>query len=103
MSELFLEIIIQMEDWEGRELDDRHDLEEMLDSALQSKGLGEISGGGSGMGEFNIDVDIHSAKNFDTALEIIRHTLVSENLPRSTKIILHGANPTEYSVYPNVE
>jgi hypothetical protein len=37
---------------------DRHEIENSLDAALKCVGLGEITGGGTGMGEANIDVEV---------------------------------------------
>jgi len=36
----------------------RHEIEDSLDEALQRAGLGEVTGGGAGMGKANIDVEV---------------------------------------------
>src|SRR5678816_2333876 len=39
-------------------LDDRHEIEDRLDKALQHARLGEVTGGGTGLGSANIDVEV---------------------------------------------
>jgi len=39
-------------------LDDRHEIEDRLDKALQHARLREVTGGGTGLGSANIDVEV---------------------------------------------
>ena len=36
-----------------------HEVEDALDNALRTTGIGEVIGGGAGMGKANIDVDLN--------------------------------------------
>ena len=80
MSEHFFEIVLQNQD---SAFDSRDEVEDPLDEALTEAGVGEVSGGGSGGGIINIDVD---ASDFDAALTIIRRVLTQLNVAVSTEI-----------------
>ena len=51
----FLEIVLQAADFT---FGGRDEIEDPLDDALRSAGLGEVTGGGTGMGVCNIDVEV---------------------------------------------
>jgi len=80
MSDHFFEIIFHNQDWQ---FDGRDDIEDPLDEALSQAGVGEVTGGGSGMGICNVDVD---ATDFDAALSIIRAVLAELEVAPSTQI-----------------
>lgn len=93
MSTHFFEITLQNDD---AAFDSRDEIEDPLDEALLSAGVGEVTGGGSGMGMCNIDVD---ATDFDGALNIIRQTLRQLQVSSHTKINYYNESDGTRAVY----
>lgn len=94
MSETtFFEIILQSADFnfEGRD-----EIEDPLDEALQQANLGEVTGGGSGMGVSNIDVEV---TNPEQGLIVIRQVLQSLEVAKSTVIRQSGSPSIRHPVY----
>jgi len=52
----FLEIVFLVADFQ---FDGRDEIEDPLEEFLTQSGLGEVTGGGSGMGKANIDVEVN--------------------------------------------
>jgi len=75
---------------------DRHDIEDRLDEALRHAGLGEVTGGGTGLGKANIDIEVNDTQ---PALTLIRETLRFLAVPRSTVIRQSGSQSIYHSVY----
>ena len=69
MDTTFFEIILQSSDFK---FGGRDEIEDPLDEALQRSGLGEVTGGGSGRGIANIDVEVSDPQQ---ALALIRKVL----------------------------
>lgn len=90
---VFYEIILQAADFtfEGRD-----EIEDPLDEALHQAGLGEVTGGGSGMGLVNIDIEVSEASH---GLALIRNVLQQLGVAPSTVIRQAGAPSIEHSVY----
>ncbi len=63
----FLEIILKSEDFAHA---GRDEIEDPLDEALQAAGLGEVTGGGSGIDSNNIDVEV---SGLSAGLELTRN------------------------------
>lgn len=89
----FFEIILQLSDFT---FDGRDEVEDPLDEALQQAGLGEITGGGSGMGCANIDVEVTDAKR---GLALIRQVLRDLEVAPSTVIQQYSPEEISHSVY----
>ncbi len=89
----FLEIILKSEDFAhvGRD-----EIEEPLDEALQAAGLGEVTGGGSGIDSNNIDVEV---SGLSAGLELTRRVLRSLDVARSTVIKQYDPEEKTYQVY----
>lgn len=92
----FFEIILQSADFH---FGGRDEIEDPLDEALQNASLGEVTGGGSGMGVCNIDVEVTDA---DQGLKVIRQVLQSLEVAKSTVIRQSGAPSIRHSVYGSV-
>ena len=90
---IFLEIILKSEDFK---FDGRDAVEDPLDDALADLGIGEVTGGGAGMGFSNIDVEV---TDLDIGLQVIRETLSSLGVAESTVIKQYEPVIREYSVY----
>ena len=90
---IFLEIILKSADFtfSGRDV-----IEEPIDEALEKSGIGEVTGGGSGMGYSNIDIEVN---DIEEGLRIIRKTLSSLGVATSTVIKQYQPEAREYSVY----
>ena len=93
MSEHFFEIVLQNQD---TAFDSRDEVEDPLDEALAEAGVGEVTGGGSGMGMSNIDID---ATNFDAALGIIRQVLRQLGVSPDTEINYYNESDGRREVY----
>ena len=76
--------------------DGRDEIEEPLDDALRLAGLGEVTGGGSGMGIANIDIEVTDPQR---ALALIREVLRGVGVAPSTIIRQFGSPSIEYSVF----
>jgi hypothetical protein len=70
----------------------RDDIEDPLDEALGAAGIGEVTGGGSGMGKSNIDVEV---TDLPAGLAMVRQVLRDLNVPASTVIYAHEGNRLE--------
>jgi hypothetical protein len=65
---------------------DRFDIEEKIEIFLDENGIGEISGGGIGMGNFNIDIDVFVDLFTENVAEMLAELLVKLNAPDGTLI-----------------
>lgn len=77
-------------------IDDRQDMEDRLNEVLQHAGLGEVTGGGSGLGEANIDIEVSDPQR---ALPLIRDTLRFLAVPAGAVIRQSGAPSIDHPVY----
>lgn len=89
----FFEIILQTEDFT---FGGRDEIEDPIDEALQQAELGEVTGGGTGMGRSNIDIEVTDPQR---GLALIREILRSVGVAPSTVIRQAGAPPIYYPVY----
>jgi methionine aminopeptidase len=80
MTSLMIEVILDVNELAAQGFDGRDQVEEILENALVKINLGEITGGGTGMGKSMIDIEITDENRIDEALEIIRQTLLDSNL-----------------------
>ncbi|EGR3203796.1 hypothetical protein KUK83_003265 [Vibrio parahaemolyticus] len=89
----FLELVFKSADFifEGRDV-----IEDALDETLSKIGLGEVTGGGSGLGYINIDIEVNS---IELGLPVIRKALVSLGVAPSTVINCYYPERVEYKVY----
>jgi hypothetical protein len=98
MSETtFFEIVLLSEDFR---FDGRDQIEDPLDEALQESGLGEVTGGGSGMGKANIDVEVIDPQR---GLAVIREVLQRLGVAPSTTVRQAGSRSIMHSVYESKE
>lgn len=71
----FLEIIFLSEDFT---FNGRGEIEDPLNEALRKASLGEVTGGGSGMGKVNIDVEVTDpGLGLDVILQVLRGLCVA--------------------------
>lgn len=98
MSETtFFEILLPIDP--SYDVADRHEIEDSLDDALQRAGLGEVTGGGTGMGKANIDVEVIDPQR---GLTLMRRILQDFSVPQNTIIRQAGSPSINHSVYaPN--
>jgi hypothetical protein len=76
----FLEIVLESADFT---FDGRDEVEDPLHEALTAAGIGEVTGGGSGMGKSNIDVEV---SDLETGLALVRRVLRDLKVAASTVI-----------------
>lgn len=89
----FLEIVLVSADFT---FGGRDEIEDPLDAELQREQLGEVTGGGSGMGRSNIDVEVH---NLEQGLLAIRRVLTSLGVAQSTVINQYHPERVVHHVY----
>ncbi len=89
----FFEIVFRLKDFE---FSGRDEVEDPLDEALQHAGLGEVTGGGVGMGRTNIDVEVTDAKR---GLALIRDVLQDLSVASSTVIQQYSPHKISHSVF----
>ncbi len=98
MAELFLEVLLNVDDCLKIGIESRDEIEDELIEKVASSGLGCISGGGGGMGRYNIDVDIFDEGKLDEAVALLRRALEELHAPPSTKIVCHMPFKREWSI-----
>jgi hypothetical protein len=76
----FLEIVLESRDFT---FDGRDEVEDPLHEALTAAGIGEVTGGGAGMGKSNIDVEI---SDLEAGLALVRRVLRDLKVAASTVI-----------------
>lgn len=69
----FIELSLRATELHAAGMDGRDELEDPLQEALVQAGLGEITGGGGGLGMATIDIEVSGA--LDVATTLIRDTL----------------------------
>lgn len=99
MASLFLEILIYTKAALAEGIESRDEIEDPLAEALESSGLGEVMGGGAGMGKYTVDVGIGREEDLPEAILIIRRTLQGLQVPQSTVIRRGGLKGTIFPVY----
>jgi len=88
-----LEIVLQSTDFN---LGGRDEIEDPLDDALKAAGLGEVTGGGTGMGISNVDVEVTDA---EAGLALVRQVLRALGVAKSTIINQYEPIKIEHPVY----
>ncbi len=89
----FFEIILYDSDFR---FDGRDEVEDPLDDALRAANLGSVTGGGSGMGLCNIDVEVTDPIR---GLALIREQLRSLGVASSTEINQYDPEQIVHRVY----
>lgn len=89
----FLEIVLKSQDYN---FGGRDEIENPLDAALQEANLGEVTGGGSGPGSSNIDVEVN---DLERGLALVRKVLRDLQVARSTTIIQRTPGFAVHRVY----
>jgi hypothetical protein len=83
---VFIEIVLPRgSGWVGDPAD-RQEIEDAIEGALASAGIGEVTGGGTGVEVANIDVDIFDESELARAIPMIRVALLSAGAPPGTTI-----------------
>src|SRR5262245_35312695 len=70
-----------------------------LDEALAEQGTAEVTGGGGGLGMYNIDIEVGRDADLESVIEIIRRVLRQRNVPKTTVIKQYEPVRLEYSIY----
>jgi len=99
MKPVFLELQFDSKDCLEVGIESRDEIEDDFEEVLEKSGLGAVTGGGGGMGVYNIDVDLFDETKLQDAISVIRKFLISLNVPRSSKIVRHTPQREEFSVY----
>ena len=84
---VFLEVVLLSDDFT---LGGRDEIEDPLEEALRAAGVGEVTGGGTGMGVCNIDVEVTDPA---LGLQVIRAVLQGLGVARST--VINQYHPTK--------
>lgn len=87
----FFELSFDAADFQNCGFEAREELEDPLEQALQTSGIGEVTGGGSGRGRTNIDIEMFDEISDDEAVEALRRILKNLGAPRSS--VLASAQP----------
>ena len=98
MSDVLLEITVPAADAEEAGIESRDEIERPLEEALLTSGLGEVTGGGGGMGVYIIEVEVDEER-FDAGLDLIRTALQLLRVPRSTRITRNHPDKVAFLVY----
>ena len=86
MNNILIEVILNPSELAAQGFSGRDEVEEILEDVLVENNLGEITGGGTGIGISMIDVEIADENRSDEALEIIRKTFRNSNLSARLEI-----------------
>lgn len=87
----FFELSFDAADFKNCGFEAREELEDPLEQALQTSGIGEVTGGGSGRGRTNIDIEMFDEISDDEAVEALRRILKNLGAPCSS--VLASAQP----------
>ena len=90
---VFLEVILRGEDFT---FGGRDEIEDPLEEALSEAEAGEVTGGGTGPGICNIDIEV---TKLDEGLRVIRGVLQELGVARSTVIKQHRPTEQVHLVY----
>lgn len=90
---VFLEIVLLSNDFT---FGGRDEIEDPLEEALLAAALGEVTGGGTGMGISNIDVEV---TDLTAGLALVRSVLAQLGVARSTVIRRYEPERVDYPVY----
>ena len=96
---VFLEIILDAKESAAAGIDSRDEVEDPLDEALSEEGTAEITGGGGGLGMYNIDVEVGRDADLESVIETIRRVLRQCKVPKTTVINQYEPVRKEYSIY----
>ena len=91
MADVVLEIVLHADDVAAAGFDGRDEIEDPLEEALSASDLGEVTGGGGGMGD--------GGDRFAAALRLVRHALRDLKVPPTTRTIRREPPQAEYGVY----
>jgi hypothetical protein len=97
MGTVFLEIVLVATDMEAAGIQSRDEIEDPLEEALEEAGVGEVTGGGGGLGKYTIDVEV-SRWRFRRALKVIRGALREAHAPSSTVILRHAPREESFGL-----
>jgi hypothetical protein len=89
----FLEVVLLASDFVHG---GRDEIEDPLQEALEAAGLGEVTGGGTGMGVANIDVEV---VDLERGLALVRQVLQQLGVAPSTVINQYEPTRIKHSVY----
>lgn len=95
----FFEVVVNVPDVDVSGPIGREDVEDALHTALESADIGEITGAGTGMGRFNLDVEVDQSR-IQEAVKLMQRTLQSLSVPEDSWI--RGPDSEErHMVYPH--
>jgi len=83
---VFLEIILDAKESAAAGIDSRDEVEDPLDEALAEQGTAEVTGGGGGLGMYNIDIEVGRDADLESVIEIIRRVLRQRKVPKTMGI-----------------
>ena len=95
----FFELSFDAADFQNCGFDARDEMEDPLDEALQSAGIGEVTGGGSGRGRTNIDIETFDGISDDDAIDLIRRILKGLGAPRSSVLARSQPVKQQWAVF----
>lgn len=101
MTDFLIEVIVNASEAAALDIGSRDEIEDPLEAALASGGFGTITGGGSGLGVYVIDVEV-LAHHLPGALNAIKEVLRALYVPASTRIKSSTPVQFEYGVYDEV-
>lgn len=90
---VFLEIIFLAKDFAHAS---RDEIEDPLHEALEIAGVGEVTGGGSGVGKVVIEVEVNDLQK---GLAVIRGVLAGLGVSRTTVISQNAPDQVAHRVY----
>lgn len=98
MYDVFLEVIVNADEACAVGIESRDEIEDALEELFDEHAMGELTGGGGGMGEYVLDVQVQE-QSFDEVLKLIKTCLRTLNLPQSTRIKRRSPTLVEYKIY----
>lgn len=98
MSSVLIEVVMDAKQLADSGFDGRDEIEEPLAEALETSGLGEVSGGGGGSGVSMIDVEVFKEESVDAVLELLKKELARLKAPAGTRLLRRGSQPAEYKL-----
>lgn len=83
---MFFEVVIKEADMVSTGIQSRDEIEDPLAQGLEDSGIGEVTGGGGGMGSHTIDVEMSDDLATDDAAKRLLDHLKKAGAPHGTTI-----------------
>ncbi len=98
MPAVFMVVSFPPNSYSSMGIDGRDEIEDALDDDLQRHGIGEVTGGGSGIHGSDVDLEVYDESRVNEAVATIQATLARLSAPSGTRIRKPDPPAFEYRI-----